>query len=218
MYTAIQGEVYCGQKKLMESLIFKIPEKQHWREIARLIADSIPNSIISHLGVPFAALYYEHIAKSPLSCCYAAFDAADNLAGVSMATLDRTASKKLTFMLEVKLFFAANIKILSLKTIRWILDGFFNMDEQNRNEKCFPKAELVVLAIAPQYRGQHLSKRFLEIMENFFRENNVNNPYLILTEYTNLKANRLYGSIGAKFIKTNSHHGKKINQWHKSLV
>jgi len=202
----------------MESLIFKIPEKQHWREIASLIADSIPDSIISHLGVPFAALYYEHIAKSPLSCCYAAFDAADNLAGVSMATLDRTAAKKLPFVLKVKLFFAANLKIVSLKTIRWILNGFFYMDEENRNEKTFPKAELVVLAIAPQYRGQHLSKRFFEIMENFFRDNNVNNPYLILTEYSNLKANRLYGRIGAKFIKTNTHHGKKINEWHKPLV
>ncbi|WP_225073049.1 GNAT family N-acetyltransferase [Desulfuromonas sp. CSMB_57] len=218
MYTASQGGVRCGLKKLMESLVFKTPEKHHWREIARLIADSIPNSIVSHLGVPFAALYYEHIAKKPLSCCYAVFDAMNNLAGVSIATLDRTQSRKLTLILKVKLFCAANVRILSLKTIHWILSGFFNIDETNNNEKGFPKAELMVIAIAPQYRGQHLSRRFLEKIEKFFKENNVNNTYLILTEYSNLKANRLYGRIGAKFIKTNTYHGKKINEWHKSLA
>ena len=45
----------------MASHIIEIPQERHWPAISDLIAEAIPNAIVSHLGTSFGSLYYNNI-------------------------------------------------------------------------------------------------------------------------------------------------------------
>lgn len=199
------------------AFIFRTPEDHHWMDIAALIASSLPNALVSRLGTHFGALYYKNIASREYSCCYAAFDKTGRLAGVILGTLDHDAAKSLDFILKAKLLLAANIKLFSPAVLRWFGCGWRTRRATNNPTKYFPKAELIVVAVHKDFKGKRVGKRLIIELETFFRESNLDEPYLILTEKSNRVANNLYKKLGAKFIKTYTYHDKLMNEWHKSL-
>ena len=193
------------------------PGNNYWIDIAELIASSIPNAIVSNLGPRFGALYYENISKHPLSCSYAVFDKTGRLAGIILGTLDYNAASSLDFVLKIKLLLAANLRLFSPAVFRWILTGLRFRSVTKYQMKDFPKAQLKTLVVHEDFRGNRLANQLINELESFFKKNNFEKSYLILTEKSNRVANNLYEKSGAKFIKTYPCHDKIINAWHKSL-
>lgn len=197
--------------------IIRCPENDHWLEIAALIAYSLPHALVSKLGTHFGALYYEHISNSQGSCCYAAFDNNGRFAGMILGTLDRNKAKSISFTLKTRLLLAANIRLFSPAVCWWLLSGLRTRRSTKVQMKEFPKAELIIVTVHEEFKGNHLAKLLINQLEKFFRKNNLQTPYLILTEKSNRVANDFYKKLGAKFIKTYAYHDKIINEWHKSL-
>ncbi|MGE4543873.1 MAG: GNAT family N-acetyltransferase [Pedobacter sp.] len=83
--------------------------------------------------------------------------------------------------------------------------------------KNFPKAELIVVVVHDDFKGNRIGKTLINELESFFRKNNLDKPYLILTEKSNRVANNLYEKLGAQFIKTYPYHDKLMNEWHKPI-
>ncbi len=193
------------------------PGKNHWRDIAELVASSIPNALVSNLGPNFGALYYENIAKHHLSCSYAALDKTGRLAGIILGTLDSTKGKHLDFTLKARLLLAANLRLFSPSVFRWLLMGLRFESVPKFNAKNLPEAELLIVAVHEDFRGKHLVCKLINKLEEFFKENNIDEPYLIRTEKSNQVANHIYEKLGAKYIKTYCYHGKIMNLWQKYL-
>lgn len=205
------------KKATENAFTYRSPENYHWVDIAVLIASSVPNALISRLGKQFGALYYKNIAKSEYSYSLAAFDRTDRLAGVILGTLDRDAAKSLNFKLKIRLLLAANVRLFSPAVFRWFLCGLRTRNATKDQTKDFPKAELVVVAVHEDFKGHRIGRVLINKLEEFFRKNNLDKPYLILTEESNRVANDVYKKLGAKFIKTYTYHDKHINEWHKPI-
>lgn len=204
-------------KGTQSAFIYLPPGDNHWIDIAVLIASSIPNALISRLGKHFGALYYKNIARREYSCCYAAFDKTGRLAGVILGTLDRNEAKSLDFSLKIRLLLAANVRLFSPAVFRWFACGWRNRSATKRLMRDFPKAELIVVVVHEDFKGNRIGRTLITELESFFRNNKLDVPYLILTEKSNRVANVLYEKIGAQFIKTYPYHDKLMNEWHKPL-
>jgi GNAT superfamily N-acetyltransferase len=202
---------------IIDDFLITKPGKNHWRDISELLSSSIPNALVSNLGPNFGALYYENIAKHHLSCSYAALDKTGRLAGIILGTLDSTKGKQLNFSLKVRLLLAANLRIFSPSVFRWLLMGLHFEGVPKLNAKNLPEAELLIVAVHENFRGRHLVRKLINKLEEFFKENNIEEPYLIRTEKSNQVANRIYEKLGAKYIKTYYYHGKLMNLWQKHL-
>ena len=203
--------------EMKDEFLITNPGTNHWMDIAELIAFSVPNALVSKLGPRFGTLYYEYISKHPLSCSYAAFDKSGRLAGIILGTLDRNSAKQLDANLKIRLLLNANFRLFSSAVIGWLIRGL----RFSREAKCqaiqIPEAELVIVAVPEDFKGNNLANELISELESFFNKNNLEKPYIILTEKSNRVANKLYKKLGAKFIKTYSYHDKVINEWHKSL-
>lgn len=206
-----------NRKGTHNAYIFRHPGDHQWLDMAALIATSLPHALVSHLGTHFGALYYRNIARREYSFSYAAFDKNGRLAGVILGTLDRDAAKSLDFTLKAKLLLAANVRLFSPAVFRWLVTGLRTRSAAKKQIKIFPKAELIVVAVHKDFKGNRIGKILIHELEDFFRKNNLNGPYLILTEKANRVANNVYEKLGAQFIKTYSYHDKLMNEWHKPL-
>lgn len=206
-----------GKKSTENAYVFRPPGDNQWLDIAALIASSLPNALVSRLGPHFGALYYRNIAIREYSCCYAAFDKTGRLAGVILGTLDRNAAKSLDFSLKARLLLAANVRLFSPAVFRWLVSGIRISSASKKHTKNFPKAELIVVTVHEDFKGNRIGKILINKLEEFFRKNNLDAPYLILTEKSNRVANSVYEKLGAKFIQTYTYHDKHMNAWHKSL-
>lgn len=201
----------------MNSYTLTKPEKQHWPSISVLIANSIPNTIVSHLGTTFGSLYYRNISQNQFSCTFIALDNSKNVVGVIIGVLNRESAKNLSKKMKVKLLLAANLRLFSLTVLAWVIKGLANKIINKQNPATFPDAELLAIAVLPEFRGTKLAYELVEKMEFLFKKQHLTEPYLILTEKANLRANSFYSKIGAELINTHLHHGREINEWHKFL-
>lgn len=198
-------------------LMIRPPRKDEWGEIGALLAKSIPHALVSSLGRKSGALYYEHMAKHSLFCSYGAFDKNDQLAGIILGTLNHKVTELLNFSLFFRLLLAANFRLFSPVVFRWVVRGRPHNKAQKILIRKSPQAELKIIAVNEQFKGNGIAGRLIDELEAFFRENNLEQSYLIRTEKSNRAANYLYEKIGAEFKGTYAYHDKLINVWHKSL-
>jgi ribosomal protein S18 acetylase RimI-like enzyme len=191
-----------------------------WQAIADLVAQGIPNIIITKLGRSFAAAFYEKVSAQEFSCTYVARDNFGNVAGVIIGSLDYSQAYSIAVKTQwLKLIFAANIRLLSWSVNGWIIKGVLaKLKNENRAPEHQPNARLIVVAVRPEARGTGLAASLVEKMEEFMLAQNLVGPYLIFTEKANTRANKFYEKIGAKLIRTNVHHGREINEWHKEIA
>ena len=89
-------------------------------------------------------------------------------------------------------------------------------EKQNHTDR--PVAKLVAIAVCSKARGTGLSQKLVEEMEKFMTSKGLSEPYKILTEKANTRANKFYEKIGAAFVRTNLHHGREINEWYKEII
>jgi ribosomal protein S18 acetylase RimI-like enzyme len=202
----------------MKQCELRAPVTGDWPRIAELLADSIPNALVSRLGRRFGAFYYRHLAEKPDAFSLAAFDGAGTLAGVIIGTLDRQRSRRLPFGLKLRLIAAAHFRLLSPGFLRWLTKSRRTATRPETAVDARPQAELLAIAVDSRFRGEQLASRLLNRMEAFFRESGLRQPYLILTEKTNRAANRFYKKTGARLACRNLYHGRQINEWHKTLA
>lgn len=194
------------------------PQQKHWNHISDLIAKSIPNAMVSHLGTEFGAAYYQNISQNDNVCSLIALDSSENVAGVIIAVLDRNTARKISKYMSLKLFFKANFRLLSPTVLKWLFKGIITRISGEKQPIIFPNAELIAVAVLSEFRGTTLAYELINRMEEFFKMKGLKEPYLILTEKNNLRANRFYSKTGAELIGSYYHHGRQINEWHKKLV
>lgn len=202
----------------MNQCIIRSPTRGDWPRIAELFANSLPNALASSFGNSFGAYYYRHIAEGPGAVCFAAFDKAGALAGVVIGTLDRQHVHHLPFSLKLQLLAAAHFRLFSPTFLHWLANSRHTTKRPGATAKTQPQAELFMIAIDSQFRGQRLASRLINELEVFFRKNGLNKPYIILTEKSNHAANALYEEFGAHFVGTYLYHNKQINEWHKTVT
>ena len=196
-----------------ESILLRPPKPEDWPQIAELFAKSIPNALASSLGPRFGVCYYRYMAEAPGAISVAAFDQAGTLAGIVIGTLDRQRVLRTPFILKLQLVIAAHFRLFSPAFLRWLADS----RHTSKRENSPLHAELLMIAIDPRFRSQHLASRLLDEVEIVFRNHGLNEPYIIHTEKSNHAANRFYEELGAHFAGTRLYHNKQINEWQKSL-
>lgn len=201
----------------MNQCILRSPKPEDWPDIAELFANSIPNALASSLGRRFGVCYYRHIAEDPEATSIAAFDKAGTLAGIVIGTLNRQRVLRPPFILKLRLLAAAHFRLFSPAFLRWLADSRHTTKRQD-SENSQLHAELLMIAIAPGFRGQRLASRLIDELERFFRNKGLNKPYIIHTEKSNHAANIFYEQIGARFAGTNLYHNKQINEWYKTVA
>lgn len=191
-----------------------------WNQIADFIAQGVPNAIIVRLGRSFAAKFYKKVSSQDFSCAYAAYDISGNILGVIIGTLDHCRAYSIAIRTQlIKLIFTANFRLFSWSVISWFIKGVLGkFKSEAHTVKSLPNARLIVIYVSPEVRGRGLAASLVEKMEKFMLSKNLTEPYCILTEKSNLLANRFYKKIGARFVRVNIHHGREINEWHKPLV
>lgn len=196
-------------------------KNQQWREAANLIAEAIPNTVISKLGTKFNRIFYESIAENQYSCAYAAHGQSGKLLGIIIGTTDRphvysAAIKNNLF----RLILATNLRLLRPAVVGYLAKGILGKFGHKNSQSTYsrPVAELLVIAVQPQARGSRIAAALLERMEEFMKMAHLEGPYVILTEKTNERANKFYEKIAARFVGTTLHHGREINEWHKYLT
>jgi GNAT superfamily N-acetyltransferase len=191
---------------------------EDWLFCAGLISESIPNSIISKLGRRFGALYYKKFSEQACSCVHVAKDFSGCILGVIIGTTNYSEAHSIAFNNQlIKLLMAANFRLLKFSVISWLIKGLWGKSKIGESNRATGPAELVVVTVCPQAKGTGIAQLLVEKMEAAFKSKGVKEPYLILTEKANFRANNFYQKIGAVFVKTNIHHGREINQWHKKL-
>ena len=190
-----------------------------WRTAARLIAEAVPNAVISYLGDAFGGRFYGAVARQPYACAFGAHHADGNLLGVILGTLDHPRSYAEAIASQrPRLALAANVRILSPAVVRWGLRGLRERGRRAAGAEDRPAAELLVISVRPEARGTGLAQRLVDAMEAFMRRRGYAGDYVIRTEGTNDRANRFYEKIGAQLVHRNRFHGRLINEWHKPLA
>ncbi len=188
-----------------------------WTEAARLVGEAVPNAILSHLGSGFGARFYRAMAAQPYACAFAAHDDAGRLLGVIVGTQDQGRSyADAVGSQRLRLALAANVRLLAPATMGWILRGLFGKKGPARTEPR-PAAELLVIAVRLEARGTGLAEALVKALESFLRARGHRGPYVIRTEAANERANRFYARIGARLVREDTFHGRRINEWHKDL-
>jgi ribosomal protein S18 acetylase RimI-like enzyme len=191
-----------------------------WPNVAKLIAYAIPNALMSKLGSNFGSIFYKKIIEQEYSCGYVAKDEFGNILGVIIGTTNYPKSRSVALKKQlVKLLIAANFRIFRLSVINWMIKGFLekitNREKDSANR---PAAELVAIAVCNKEQGTGLAQELVKEMEKFMVSKKIIEPYTILTEKHNLRANKFYAKIGAVLVKTFIHHGREINEWHKEIA
>ena len=197
-----------------------------FRKIAGLIRSSIPNALVSHLGLQFGSAYYATMVARPGSCGFVARDAVGRVIGVSIGSLDSVGLQRDLLRSQiVTLLLAANVRLLRPAVLWWLtqgirarLDGSKSVVSDDATGVERPRAELLAVAVAPEHRRSGLSSNLVECFEDVLRMH-ASGPkeYCIHTEASNVVANRFYRRIGAELALTSRHHGREINQWRKRL-
>lgn len=204
----------------MEIRIASEISNKEWRDIADLIAEAIPNTLISKLGSRFGATFYSKIVEQDCSCVYVARNESNNLLGVIIGTTDYPKVHSIAFKRQLpKLITTANFRLFNWPVINWVIKGVLakaKYEKQNHADR--PVAKLVAIAVCPKARGTGLAQELVEKMERFMVSKGLRGPYTILTEESNARANKFYEKIDATFVKTNLHHGREINEWHKEIT
>ncbi len=198
--------------------LYTLQVPKEWHGFAAMVATALPNYLVSQLGPRFGEIFYKHLAGHSITFSLAAYDQEGELAGCILATLDRRATRKLTFPVIVKLLLAANIRLLSPAFFRWLVRGIFDLAQKKTILQQSPAAELIIFVVAPAFRGDGLAHRLFGEMETFFQENGVRESYLILTEKENRMANRFYAKKNCHLAGSYRHHSREMNAWHKSLA
>ena len=200
----------------MSRFSFHSPRDREWEAIAGLVVDAIPNYVVSRMGPRFCTHYLKLLAAHPQTCSLAAYDEAGHFAGVVIGSLNSRRARRLTLPVIAKLLLAANVRLLSPAFLGWLARGTFEAKPSEITGPS-PEAELIILVISPDFRGEGLAPLLLDALEEFFRRHHLGDPYLILTETRNLASNKFYEKIGARFIRTTMHHRRRMNVWHKHL-
>ena len=196
-------------------MIAEINEKD-WPEVSGLIAQGVPNALISKLGIKAGVLYYKNFVKHANSCCYVAKDESGIVTGMIIGTVGFDDSNTISF--KLRLIIAANIRMFRLSVINWFFKGLLaKIKGSKRQVSDCPAAELLAIAVKSQAKGTGLAQELVMKLEDFMVLKKVGGPYKIRTEKMNLRSNRFYEKIGAEFIKTDLHHGNEINEWHKLI-
>ncbi len=201
----------------METHITADINDNEWRGIADLISNAIPNALVSKFGNRFTVKFYSKIVRQPYSCGYVAKDESGNTLGVIIGSVDSPRAHSIALKGQLpKLIMVANFRLFSYPVINWVLKGVWARIIGPKSERTnTPNAELVAIAVTPEVRGTGLAQKLLRKMEEFMVTKELDGPYKILTEKANKRANQFYEKIGAALVRTDLHHGRKINEWHK---
>lgn len=202
----------------MRSYTIKVPQESYWPAISDLIAEAIPNAIVSSFSTAFGSLYYCNISQKQHSCCFVALDNSGKVVGVIIGTLDRNSVNKLPIKMKVKLLLLARLRLFSLTVLMWVIKGLISKITNKEGTGSSSDAEMLVIAVLSECKGTKVAYELVEKMESFFKEQNLKMSYLIHTEKANVRANHFYSKIGAVLINTHLHHGREINEWRKSLA
>jgi ribosomal protein S18 acetylase RimI-like enzyme len=189
-------------------------------EVAKLVAQVIPNALISKLGSRFGAAFYSKLVEQEYSCGYVARNGSGNVIGVIIGTTNYPKARSIALKGQLlKLVIAANFRLLSWSLINWVIKGVLAKTKgEKQTHKDKPPGELIAVAVRPEVQGTGLAQKLVEEMEKFMVSNGLSGSYTILTEKANKRANRFYKKIGATFIKTSLYHGREINEWHKVIT
>ena len=191
-----------------------------WIDVAKLIAHAVPNALISKLGNKFGGKFYSKLVLQDYSCGYVAKSVSGNIVGLIIGTLDYPKARSIAFKGQLaKLIITANFRLLTWSVIGWVIKGILAKDrDEKQGHKDRPAADLIAIAVCSKARGTGLAQKLVEEMEKFMTSKGLGGPYKILTEKANTRANKFYEKIGAKLIRTNMHHGRAINEWHKEII
>ena len=149
--------------------VIRTAKEHDWREIADMIARSIPNALVSSLGTRFGAAFYSRIASMESSCAYVALDDSDSLAGVIIGTADSRCGFLRVFQGQwFRLVLAANFRLLRCRVIVWLLRGIIAKARGKKEaDESDLAAEMMAIAVRQHAQGSGVAQELVATMQEF---------------------------------------------------
>jgi len=155
----------------------------------------IPKGFLSTLGTGFLARLYREIICSDNSFCFIAIDRG-RIVGFACATKNTRAL--------YRNFFKKNFLLLALLTIKKLfifsnLMKIIDHAKYNSKKGNLPKAELLSIAILPNYKRKKIGRKLCEEINKEFLKSKIK-EYIAVTAGDNPESNPFFLNIGYKKI------------------
>ncbi len=201
-------------------------EKKDYRRVAELHIEGIPEGFLSSLGVGFLSKLYESVDSHKDSVLFLERDAGSSVVAFLAGTLSlprfyRYALRRYGFSFII----AISSKLFSIVTLKKIIETVaypFVSHSPKPSTNTFQckgiDAELLSVAVTPEMHGRGLGKKLVGRLDSFFKEKGGIKEYKVVTSALDNKSNAFYRSAGFVLLREFIHHGKRMNEYRKSLT
>lgn len=183
-------------------------------QLVGLIRPALSGSTFGLLGAGFIDYFYKSVARRPDSYLVGAFDESNKLLGVAIAVIDHNGAyssimRKHWFRLALR----ANFHILTPGVLTWIARGLVSRTGQTScRDMDNIKSRLLVISVDSGCMKQGVGSELINKIDEWFRSVNIPS-YLIFTEKSNIRANRLYKKNGCEQLCIRNYRSKQIVVW-----
>ena len=191
-------------------LVFRIiPLSYHHIDaVARLHREAIPSAFTSFLGESFLKIFYRTLIESSYCFGFSVVDENNNVLGY-ITGASRLSGFNRDFLMRnfLTVPFLILPKVLSWKIFKSIFQSLF-MGRQDR-KKDLPEAEIISVAVVPQFRGMGIGRRLMNVALAEFIQNGVQQVKVMVGD--KLPANEYYRKLGFEWVEHLEYGSKKGN-------
>jgi dTDP-4-amino-4,6-dideoxygalactose transaminase/ribosomal protein S18 acetylase RimI-like enzyme len=188
------------------------PEDAH--AIARLHRSEIPRGFLSTLGEAFLSRLYGAIAEQEDSCVIVERDDRDEVIGFVTGTL--SVGTCYTSVIRQHFFTLGPLVALRLLSFRRILHAVETFLQPVRTGET--GAELLSIAVSPEYRGRGAGRRLVGALEEFFTNRDHADRYRVITDASDPRSNAFYSGLGFERRGESVHHGYRMAEYVKPIA
>ncbi|MBL8025215.1 MAG: GNAT family N-acetyltransferase [Fibrobacteres bacterium] len=199
--------------------------KSDYRRVAELHIQGIPFGFLSSMGVSFLAALYRAVDMHADSVLFVARNDSGEVAGFLSGTISVKRFYKYALSRHcMNLALPVLFKLFSIATIKRIFETLLYPFKKHESEASAVSTEeaidceLLSVALDASLHGRGIGKKLVADFELFLRNKDISGEYKVVTSAEDPKSNGFYKSAGFKLHHEFTHHGKKMNEYHKPIV
>jgi ribosomal protein S18 acetylase RimI-like enzyme len=194
-------------------------------QVAGLHCASLPLAFVSSLGRPFVRTMYRAIDRAPGCCVIVSHGPAGEVAGFVAGSVSRRAMFGWIMpRYAARFVFHALLRPHSPATVRRIAEtGFYLLRAPRSGADAKAgtdgrrDAELLSIAVAPQWRQKRVGSDLVAALEAFLLERACTR-YRVVTHAPDNTSNRFYLAAGFALARTFHHHGRQMHEYVKAIA
>lgn len=179
-------------------IYYKVSTNEDLEEIVAIHLKAFPNFFLSSLGQSFLKTYYKSCYSNENAVIMTAINTKnENVVGFGLACYQSRGFHKDLILKNLRSFIRQGITLLFIKP-RSILRLLNNLRKGNDFQDNFNYAELLSIAVSPDFKGNGIGKKLLEEIEKKVTKNNIEKITLTTDAKFNNYVLKFYESAGYK--------------------